>query len=339
MTCDHCGRESSTPTCDVCLGYQSWASSSHGDHPARGHDSRRAKKLGQARADLSSLPDMLDELSRCLTERGGQSGGGKPSKVSGSPAPLRLDVLHLVDERRKAGWHGEDPRSPRWALNWTWRDEDYSKLYPTKEAAENAMDMLDERINKAHVSQWKPQDVYGAAALLESWTRIVNEEMAEPPDMAEVASARSEASVLIEVWDWVEDQAWGEELADDVIALGRRVRNALGVKREPKFACIKCGNRAYLRFGDNFLVCEEGHEVSVRELEEQQRRRPAVSIEQIMYEFGVSRERIYGWTKRKQVTPMEGSRPMKLFPWDVILLVNPDLADAIKIRDEELAAS
>lgn len=158
---------------------------------------RRAKRLGQARADLTQLPGMLDELSRCLTERGAP-GGGKPSKVSGSPAPLRLDVLHLVDDRRKPGWDGEDPR----------------------------LRQLEDR--------------YGATATLETWTRVVCEEMAEPPDMAEVASVRSEASVLLEVWPWIEDQDWAEELADDVTHLTARVRAALGIRSEYRPRCRYC---------------------------------------------------------------------------------------------------
>ena len=158
---------------------------------------RRAKKLGQARADLAVLPSMLEELARCLTERGDTT-GGKPGKISGSPPPLRLDVLHLVDERRKPGWEGEDPR----------------------------LQQLEDR--------------YGATATLESWTRVVVEEMTEPPEMAEIASARSEASVLIEVWDWIEDQDWADELAEDVTGLTRRVRAALGVRPEYRPRCRYC---------------------------------------------------------------------------------------------------
>jgi hypothetical protein len=159
---------------------------------------RRAKKLGEARADLSALPDLLDELARCLTERGDTT-GGKPGKISGSPPPLRLDVLHLVDDRRKPGWEGEDPR----------------------------IQQLEDR--------------YGATATLESWTRVVWEEMRnDRPEMADHPTVRTEASVLIEVWSWIEDRQWAEELAEDVTALTKRVRAALGHRPEYRPRCRYC---------------------------------------------------------------------------------------------------
>lgn len=161
---------------------------------------RRAKKLGQARADLATLPDMLDELGRCLTERGAAN-GGQPMKVSGSPAPLRLDVLHLVDQRRKPGWEGEDPR----------------------------LRQLEDR--------------YGATATLESWTRVVCEEMrTDRPEMADNPTVRTEASVLLEVWPWLEDRQWAENLADDVTHLANRVRAALGVRAEYRPRCRYCAD-------------------------------------------------------------------------------------------------
>src|SRR5688572_22423064 len=84
-----------------------------GDQPAvtarhrGGPVTTREQRLGQARVDLAALPDLVDELARCLTERLPAEGmRGKP----GSKAPLRLDVVHLIDVRRKPGWDGDDPR-------------------------------------------------------------------------------------------------------------------------------------------------------------------------------------------------------------------------------------
>lgn len=160
----------------------------------------RSRLLGQARADLVALPGLVDELSRCLTERPAVSGGGggKP----GSKAPLRLDVLHLIDERRKPGWEGEDPRL---------RD-------------------LDDR--------------YGIAPMLESWTRVVVEEMDERPDLAEEATVRTEAALLVEHWVWVSQRDWADELAEDVRSVTAQVRSALGERkdyREFRPTCRSCG--------------------------------------------------------------------------------------------------
>lgn len=263
------------------------------DDPGTPEDRRRQRKLGRARADLVALPDLVTELALCLTERTGEPGGGKPGKVIGSPAPLRLDVLHLVDPRRKPGWEGDDPR-----INQIW-------------------------------------ERYGVVASLESWVRIVSEEMPDPPDLTETATVSSECSVLIEVWDWIEDQQWADELADDVSKLARSVRLALGEQiREPRYFCIECGARAYLRFGDGFMVCDEGHEHSVRNLEEQQRRRPAMPTDDIVAEFGITRDRLYSWHKRRQIRPAPGSvGKLMWFPWDVLMLLNPDMAHGFETGD------
>lgn len=253
-----------------------------------------AGRLGQARAALVTLPDDLDQLARCLTEKPAATGGnGKSGKVSASPAPLRLEVLHLVDDRRKPGWEGEDPR----------------------------LQNLGDR--------------YGAAAILESWTRVVVEEIPDDlrPDLAETATARSEAAVLVEVWPWVEQQQWAGELADDVLVLAGKVRFALGVRPTPRYFCPKCRSRAFVGVG-GFLVCEEGHEESIRDLEGRYRRRPALATKDITEEFGVSSAQLWQWKSRKKITPVrQEGRTHYWLPWDVFCLLNTDVAAAIDLRD------
>lgn len=197
IRCWECDQPSSTPTCDRCLGYQAWASSSRGDNQPSS-DSRLRRKLGQARADLVALPGLLEELARCKTEH--DPGAKRSGKITGSPSPVRLDVLHLTDERRKPGWEGEDPR----------------------------LHSLGDR--------------YGAAALLESWTRVVFEEMPEDerPQLADRATVRTESAVLLEVWDWIGGQQWAEELADDVTALAGKVRTSSRIRREYRPRCRYC---------------------------------------------------------------------------------------------------
>ena len=69
----------------------------------------RDKLLGEARAALTQLPDLYAELARTLTERN-HDVSGYQKKVVGSPAPLRLPILHLADLRHKPEWDGVDPR-------------------------------------------------------------------------------------------------------------------------------------------------------------------------------------------------------------------------------------
>lgn len=111
--CDSCGQPSPEPTCLRCQAeqgrlatdttYPAWSSST-------AHPGASERQLARAKADLLALPDLVAELALCLTERGAPSDGGGHAKVTGSPAPMRLDVLHLVDEREKPLWWGEDPR-------------------------------------------------------------------------------------------------------------------------------------------------------------------------------------------------------------------------------------
>jgi hypothetical protein len=68
----------------------------------------RQRILGQARADLTELPDMIDTLSRQLDAT--NNGEGGTGKITGSPALISLDILTIVDPDRKEGWDGEDPR-------------------------------------------------------------------------------------------------------------------------------------------------------------------------------------------------------------------------------------
>ena len=156
----------------------------------------RERALGQARADLVALPELAAELARCLTER--PTLAGAIGKISGSPALIRLDVLHLLDGRRKPGWDGADPRIEKYA------------------------------------------DWLGITPLLESWVRVLWEELPEILELTETATVRSECAVLVEYWPFIEGQRWGEELAEDVIRAAETVRRALGIRPEYRPRCRWC---------------------------------------------------------------------------------------------------
>jgi hypothetical protein len=302
----------------------------------------RERLFGAARADLVALPELVEELSRLVADRHHDITGYK-GRIAGSPAPLSIPVVHLTDGgRHKPAWHGEDPRQPRFALTWYDRTKDektaHTRIFPTEAGAWDAFDRLQlaQQIG-ARVTPWRARDIYGVAGLLETWVRILWEEMPELPDLTEQATVRSEASVLVEHWAWISEQGWAEELANDVTAVTEDVRAALGEPKEQKYLCPECRNPAYLVPG-GILSCQEGHERVVRDLEQQQRRRPMATTKEICDEFGplgVNANLLRQWKFRRKIKPARTDHGQNWWwPWDVFCLVNPDIADALNLRDE-----
>jgi hypothetical protein len=83
-------------------------------------------------------------------------------------------------------------------------------------------------------------DRLGVAPLLESWVRVLWEDLPELLELTEVATVRSEAAVLVEYWAFIETQQWGEELARDVSRITTEVRAALGIRPEYRPRCRWC---------------------------------------------------------------------------------------------------
>jgi hypothetical protein len=109
---------------------------------------------------------------------------------------------------------------------------------------------------------------------------------------------------------------------------------ALGIRKAQRYRCPKCKNPAYLVPG-GILSCSEGHERVVRDLEQQQRRRPAISTKEVHDEFGVQPGTLRQWKNRRRIKPARTDRGRNWWwPWDVFCIVNPDIAEAIRLRDE-----
>jgi hypothetical protein len=215
-------------------------------------------------------------------------------KAIGSPALVHLEVVHLLHGGEHRPWHGEDPR--------------YGDM----------------------------TERYKAALVLAGWTRILAEELPEYPDLTEQPTVRSEAAVLIEYWSWISDQQWATELSRDIAKVAARVRTVLGIKPEPEYSCPQCGNPAYLQPG-GILGCTEvqDHHIVVRDLEQQQRRRPPIGTKEVHDEFGVQPGTLRQWKNRRKIQPARTEHGRNWWwPWDVFCLLNPDIAEAIRIRDE-----
>lgn len=263
------------------------------------HAQRRLEKLlGQARADLAALPDLVAELTRCLTERNHDVSGHH--KVIGSPAPLNLPVVHLTSTRHKPTWHGDDPRFVRIA-----------ERYGVTPALESWVRVLvDERRDAGE----------------------------DRPELAERATVRTEVAVLLEHWSWISRQKWAEDLARDIRSLAGQVKSALGIRPMPRYACPECGNAAYIQPGGILACVEVAeHHVVVRDLEQQMRRRVMATTQEIVAEFGeqgVSETLLRQWKFRRKITPARTERGRNWwFPWDVFCLLNPEIAEAVEARD------
>jgi hypothetical protein len=254
----------------------------------------RDRLLGQARADLVALPDLVGELARLVADRTNHDVSGYHRKVVGSPAPLSIPVVHLVDQRHKPGWEGADPR-----------------IAPIG-------------------------DRYGIVPTLTLWIRVLTEELPDYPELTEQATVRSECAVLLEHWSFIQGRPWAIRLADDVTRITGTVKAQLGIRPEMVLRCPQCSNAAYLQPG-GVLACTEvpEHDLVVRDLDRQMRRRPPLPTKDICAEFDIEPGTLRVWKNRRKIKPAP-SHPERdhWFPWDVFCLLNPDVAEAFAARDD-----
>jgi hypothetical protein len=99
---------------------------------------------------------------------------------------------------------------------------------------------------------------YGVAPLLESWVRVLAEELPEFPDLTEQATVRSEATTLVEHWTFIESQQWADDLAEDITKITCQVRAALGIRPEYRPRCRHCGHNVIPVDADRKLTSWEG---------------------------------------------------------------------------------
>jgi hypothetical protein len=81
---------------------------------------------------------------------------------------------------------------------------------------------------------------YGITPALESWVRVLWEELPEVLELTETATVRSECMVLVEFWPFIEAQGWATELAEDVQRIMAAVKEQLGIRPEYRPRCRWC---------------------------------------------------------------------------------------------------
>lgn len=273
--------------------------------------SDREKRLDKASSELAALPELLTELESCLTERRPVEGGGH-AKVTGSPAPLRLDVLHLVDRRHKPDY--DDDWDPRAVADTVSRHGVLTIL------DQWAHGVVLAQMAEADLDVFTPRRLF--AAFADGYT-VSTSHLTVPTYVA----------TLQRHWRWITEQQWAGELADTILQLSVQIRAALG-QVELRLACPTCSNPAFV--DGKWLVCTERHETSLRNLTQQQRRRPAMTTKDIADEFRITQNTIHQWyTKYGKIQPINpGGKPLLWLPWDVFRIVNPDLVAAAEEYDD-----
>lgn len=239
---------------------------------------------------LAELPGLVNDLTRCLTERPPDTAGGHTKP--GSKPPLRLDVLHLTDQRLKPGWYGDDPR------------------------AENPGDRYGILAELALWTRAVMEDRMDADLF--------------KPELTEHPTVASECAWLLSVWDYIAAQRYAEDLGQDIDRMTRQVKAALGVK-DLNLKCPDCADRLQLQAGGQWAECDSGHQVDVGNLAAKQRRRPPIPTRQACEEFGISPDRLWKWTERKRIEPAgQIGKAYLWLPWDVFCLLNPDIVDTLE---------
>jgi hypothetical protein len=266
---------------------------------------RLAMRLSETRKHLGELPDLFAQLSH-FWEPGSSPKDPDQRRGKSNPAHrsvVNLDVLDLTDVREKA--NAEPTRT------------DYD---------------LDRRAGARR---------QGVLPTLASWSRLVDSELwdagIEHEEQAAEATVSGECGYLLRHMTWIGQQAWLNELHDDVEWLRKDLRRAIGDFDRPtlRLVCPQCGSPSEL-INVKWLACSlsDRHDTSVDDLEGQYRRKPPMTTSEVCREFRVSSAQLWQWKTRRKITPIprEG-RELAWLPWDVFCVLNPDIKKAIDMRD------
>lgn len=154
---------------------------------------------------LRALPDLCAQLDP--TER---TPGPKMHGTPGSRPPLRLDVIDLLDTRRK--------REFDW-LDISAGGDDRHGVLPSLE--------------------WWTRWVHADRADADL----------HQPELADTPTIATECGYLASVWDYVGAQDYAGEIRSDIKHLLAVVQHALGIRREYTPACRRCRNALSKTYG------------------------------------------------------------------------------------------
>jgi hypothetical protein len=283
------------------------------------------EELDQTQQQLADIPDLAATLPQFLvgvtpkTDDGG--GARQPAR---SRPPVDLALLDLIDGRELANW--------------------VTLAYET---------MTDLHYDMPGPRGWNEGFQMAAACeWLIKHTAWIDEQFPDPAQLEPLAT---------------KDPAWPLYCPDGHYLTTKRIRTRGGRRvcgmcpkgfraaiealhwayrraaRElpgPRILCIKCGNEAYISNG--WLVCREvrEHQRTVKSIEMEYRRRLPMPSDDLAEEFHLEPGQLREWTRSHKLRPAGEhktggrGRPRKTFwPWDVFLLCNPAIAEALTRRD------
>jgi len=277
--------------------------------------------LDQTRIHLAEIPGMYAQLPRFIqtgsVPADPNEGSGKHRP--GSTAPARLEVIDLLAVRKEAGmlaWLGWDGGEP---------DRDLR---------------------------------HGVHGTLDLWGFLILSELPdvgrrrdepEVSDDPQKATMQELAADVTRMCEWLAfDLAWivqhHADFAKSISRVHRALQHACGIRPPLKLACPRCGEPAFIDETARFLVCQldAAHEVGIDQIETRWRRRPARPTREITKEFPITAKELHNASRgaRPRITPANGpDGDIRWYPWDVLRLLNPDLAEVIDARDHASATT
>ncbi|OYO16622.1 hypothetical protein CGZ93_17840 [Enemella dayhoffiae] len=247
------------------------------------------------RERLEQIPDLVAQVVLTIGAPNPGDEVGRTPRVPGSRPPIDLGVLDLLRTHDH-------------------RDEDHSSapLIRLGECSRLVWQSLDVEARQRH-----PQPCGELAWRTEaSW----------------LANVWSEAQLVLDLadMDWIESE---------VREIHAALRSAARLRREPAYACPRCAGSMVLTWSGSVLECVDCRHTERTDLESRYRRRSPMPTSLIVSEFshlGVTAPRLWQWKRRRKITCAEtpaGSRESWFWPWDVLLLASPDIAEAVARRE------
>lgn len=253
-----------------------------------------ATPLGERlRRQLEAIPELAalatTEHRTLLPKRLTTSG----RTVPGSRPPANLATLDLLDERRKTngGRHNLDQLAH----------------IATLDAAAGRRE--------------------GTLPCLESWVRLADAEMWDaghdhigPSDEPTIST---EAGWLALNLDWISEQPWLDELAQDIHRLHRDLERAIGEYRPEYRPTCTCGTR----MDDHGSVfhcpgCGNNHGSTTLGLRELVVHEKPMTTGQLSKAFGWPINTINGWIRRGQLQPANDTTPARYHALDALRLAD-----------------